>query len=728
MTDYVDVFGGATVSPANSSFEQITLTTSASFNWPYNYSGDSYVISKIMEITCSNGVVLTLPTANQVSPGEDFIIRNVGANALTIVDSTSGAIATISAGAASYLYVVDNSTEAGTWGLVAYGVGSSSVDAATLSGFGVQAIGTTLNLEHEHFSTAAGMTITSSYRSKVINFTGGAETITFDSSATLGDGFFVMIRNSGTGTLTLDPNSSETIDGVSTMIVQPGESAIVACSGSALFTIGYGRSTLYQFTQLTKDVSAGGTITLSSAEASNKLLTFVGSPAADLTVVVPAIVSVYYVFNNISTSYSVTVKTASGTGTAISQTQRAILFCDGTNVYAAQSTTVTSSISLVDGSNTNPALNFASKTNSGIYKSGSQDIGVAVNGANVATITSTGINSTAVGATTASTGRFTTVVATTSTTTPTIGVDADSQHTLPNVAADTFTLNAATQTLTNKTISVDNNTVSGIAASSFVLSDASGNINGAAAQKAIPSGVVVGTTDTQTLTNKTLTNPTLNVGSGTLVLPQTTTPAQTAEGSIVWDSDNDILTIGDGTNRKTFSHDAVTRLETMWIPAGAMTPQFTNGPSVGITELTNDVMLQTLDFDAVTEEFAQFEVRMPKSWDESTVTFMPVWSHAATTTNFGVVWALSGYAFTNDDALDVSFTGGITSADTGGTTNDLYHGPVSSAYTILGTPASEDTIKFRVSRVTANASDTMAIDARLHGIVLLYNVNNVTDA
>lgn len=66
-----------------------------------------------------------------------------------------------------------------------------------------------------------------------------------------------------------------------------------------------------------------------------------------------------------------------------------------------------------------------------------------------------------------------------------------------------------TQTLTNKTISADNNTISGIAASSFVLSNSSGNIDGSAAQKAIPSGVVVGTTDTQTLTNKSLTSPTL---------------------------------------------------------------------------------------------------------------------------------------------------------------------------------------------------------------------------
>jgi hypothetical protein len=96
---------------------------------------------------------------------------------------------------------------------------------------------------------------------------------------------------------------------------------------------------------------------------------------------------------------------------------------------------------------------------------------------------------------TASSGTNTTQIATTAFVTTAI-----SSSTNTAIVAE----RTASATLTNKTISVDDNTLSGIAASSFVLSNSSGNIDGSAGQKAIPSGAVVGTSDSQTLTNKSI--------------------------------------------------------------------------------------------------------------------------------------------------------------------------------------------------------------------------------
>lgn len=110
----------------------------------------------------------------------------------------------------------------------------------------------------------------------------------------------------------------------------------------------------------------------------------------------------------------------------------------------------------------------------------------------------------AIGGTTPSPAQFTTV-----TTTGNIELGNASDTTLSRSAAGQLAVEGVdvlttsnTKTVTNKTISVDDNTISGIAASSFVLSNGSGNIDGSASQKAIPSGGVVGTTDAQTVTSK----------------------------------------------------------------------------------------------------------------------------------------------------------------------------------------------------------------------------------
>lgn len=166
------------------------------------------------------------------------------------------------------------------------------------------------------------------------------------------------------------------------------------------------------------------------------------------------------------------------------------------------------------------------------------------------------------------------------------------------------------------------------------------------------------------------------------------------------------------------------------VSAGAMKPSTTNGcaqiATVEISAGQPDVT--SLDFDPSTQEYAQFSIPMPKSWNEGTLTFKPIWSHSATATNFGVVWSLQAVAVSNDDAIGVSFGTAQTSTDTGGTTDDLYVGPESSAITVGGSPAAEDIVFFRISRVVADGGDTLAVDARLHGIVLYVTTDAENDA
>lgn len=200
-----------------------------------------------------------------------------------------------------------------------------------------------------------------------------------------------------------------------------------------------------------------------------------------------------------------------------------------------------------------------------------------------------------------------------------------------------------------------------------------------------------------------------------------------ASGVTIDDSDN--VNTPSGKFKENSVNISPIGRQTIWIPAAAMIPRTTNGAAVGNIEMTtNKNMVRSLDFDASTQEFAQFSIAMPKGWNEGTVSFEPVWSHPSTTTNFGVVWALQAVARSNDDALDVAFGTEQTSADTGGTTNDLYVGPESSAITIDGTPAEMDVVQFQIKRNVSDGSDTMAVDARLHGIRLFYTTSAATDA
>lgn len=66
----------------------------------------------------------------------------------------------------------------------------------------------------------------------------GTWTQTFNPAATLGDGWWVEYRNDGSGTITLDPNAAELIDGATTIQLAPGETCCIYCDGTQVKTIG----------------------------------------------------------------------------------------------------------------------------------------------------------------------------------------------------------------------------------------------------------------------------------------------------------------------------------------------------------------------------------------------------------------------------------------------------------------------------------------------------------
>jgi hypothetical protein len=177
------------------------------------------------------------------------------------------------------------------------------------------------------------------------------------------------------------------------------------------------------------------------------------------------------------------------------------------------------------------------------------------------------------------------------------------------------------------------------------------------------------------------------------------------------------------------AYAGASNLRSLWIPSAGIRPSSSGGCAALalVATASNQPDISTLDFDATTAEYAQFWVRMPKNWNEGTITASFYWSHASTTTNFGVRWGIQGVAISNDDTIAVAYGTAQEVTDTGGTTNDLYVSPATSAITIAGTPAADDMVAFRVYRDPANGADTMAIDARLHGVAIFYTTNTLDE-
>ena len=390
---YNSPFTGNVIQPTDVSYSRITLTTDLQLTWPINGSLTDDAAARIMEVsTASSANELWMPPANQASVGQDALIRNVGAVTLTVKDYLGlNTIVTVAAGEAQYIYITTNATTAGTWGIIAYGIGSSGADAATLAGYGLLAIGQTLNQSQPVTTFASSYTALTIDRSSTYVWTGGAGTLTLSLASTLGDNWFMFVRNSGTGALTVTGISGDLINGSASIALQPTDSCIIVCSGVQFYTVGLGKSTQFAFTQLSKAVTTG-TYTLTSSEASNVIQKYTGALSGNVTIIVPSTVQVYYMVNATTGPYTVTISTGSGSSAILTAGTQATLVCDSVNLFNANTILAGSStVSLNNGSVGAPSLNFSSETTTGIYRAASGEFNIAILGVLRSTLSASGL-------------------------------------------------------------------------------------------------------------------------------------------------------------------------------------------------------------------------------------------------------------------------------------------------------------------------------------------------
>jgi len=383
---FVSPFTGDVIQPTDVSYRELTLSANTTLDWPINGNANDNYAARIMDVSASSGsLVLRMPPANQVSVGEDLLVRNVGANTFTLADYDGNTIISIAAGESKYVYITDNSTEAGSWGNIAFGVGSSSADAATLAGYGLKAISTTLNTAFNVTTFSTNYTALASDRASTYVWTAGAGILTLTSAATLGDDWFLIVRNNGTGSLAVTPSGVDLINGSSSQLLQPSDSCFICCSGTAFYTVGLGQTSQFNFTQLTKAVTSGA-VTLTASEASNVIQKFTGTLTGNVTVTLPQTVQVYYITNQTDgtgAGYTITFNTgvAGATVATVPAGNQVILLCDSANLYNASTiASGASTISLLSGSESVPSLNFAAEITTGMYRPGAEEIGFTIVG------------------------------------------------------------------------------------------------------------------------------------------------------------------------------------------------------------------------------------------------------------------------------------------------------------------------------------------------------------
>lgn len=368
MTSFTQTFSGSALSPSDVAYASYTFSQNLVLFWPQFSAGETNVAARFMNLTATaNGLNVYMPDATLVSVGYDVLIVNIGSDTFNLVTLNGNAIVTIASGQAFYINLTNNTTPDGLWQSIQFGVGTGAVVAAALAGPGLLATGGLLEQNILGTTLAGNTTIAPNARAVLQIWTGGSGTVTLPLASSVGNGFFFPFANDGSGSATIVTSGSDTIDGMSSSVFAQSQSAFIVSTGAAWYTVGKGLQNNFSVTVLNLNVAGSSNVTETSTQAQSIIQQFTGILTASINVIVPPTPQIYFVYNNTTGPFTLTVITPAGSGIQVSQGTNTILYCDGTNVVSAFSSSFGSSITLPVGSAGAPALNFQGSTSTGFY-------------------------------------------------------------------------------------------------------------------------------------------------------------------------------------------------------------------------------------------------------------------------------------------------------------------------------------------------------------------------
>jgi len=344
MSGYTSVFSGSQVIlPSGRSYSALALVEDTTLLWPTEEAGDGAQLTAILDVTPdTSGWQIMLPPADEASPGSAALFVNVGVDSFEVrVNDGSLSIVTVAAGVAVYVYLSDNGSTNGTWQSFTLGAGSVNPSLASQTGAGLVYFAGLLAQGYPISDiSSATYSVTESDRATLLVATGGATTCNLAAiTGSFNSQFFFLAKNSGSGTLTLDPASSQTIDGQTSIVLNQNESCFVLLdtTGSTWRTVGRpATSTATSVTSGLINIAGTGSTTLSSAQLAFTLQEFQGTLAGNRLVTYGAQTGVWYVYNNTSGAFTTTFRVdGSDTGVVVDQGSRAIITLNGVNATLA---------------------------------------------------------------------------------------------------------------------------------------------------------------------------------------------------------------------------------------------------------------------------------------------------------------------------------------------------------------------------------------------------------